>query len=41
MDLDMLCAQEVEGIDTLRFFTAQQLAGRNRFLVLVEGNARG
>jgi endonuclease/exonuclease/phosphatase family metal-dependent hydrolase len=38
MDLDVLCAQEVEDIDTLRFFAAQQLGGRYRFLVLVEGN---
>ncbi len=38
MDLDVLCAQEVEDIDTLRFFAAQQLAGRYRYLVLVEGN---
>jgi endonuclease/exonuclease/phosphatase family protein len=38
MDLDVLAAQEVEDIDTLRFFTAQQLAGRYRFVVLVEGN---
>jgi hypothetical protein len=38
MDLDVLCAQEVEDIDTLRFFVAQQLAGRYRSLVLVEGD---
>jgi endonuclease/exonuclease/phosphatase family metal-dependent hydrolase len=38
MDPDVLCAQEVEDIDTLRFFAAQHLAGRYRFLVLVEGN---
>jgi endonuclease/exonuclease/phosphatase family metal-dependent hydrolase len=38
MDLDVLCAQEVEDIDTLRFFVAQHLEGRYRFLVLVEGN---
>jgi endonuclease/exonuclease/phosphatase family metal-dependent hydrolase len=38
MDLDVLCAQEVEDIDTLRFFTAQHLNGRYRFLTLVEGN---
>jgi hypothetical protein len=38
MDLDVLAAQEVEDIDTLRFFTAQRLAGGYRFLVLVEGN---
>ena len=38
MDLDVLCAQEVEDIDTLRFFAAQRLGGRYRFLVLVEGN---
>jgi endonuclease/exonuclease/phosphatase family metal-dependent hydrolase len=38
MDLDVLCAQEVEDIDTLRFFVAQRLEGRYRFLVLVEGN---
>ena len=28
MDLDVLCAQEVEDIDTLRFFAAQHLDGR-------------
>jgi endonuclease/exonuclease/phosphatase family metal-dependent hydrolase len=38
MDLDVLCAQEVEDIDTLRFFAAQHLGGGYRFLVLVEGN---
>lgn len=38
MDLDVLCVQEVEDIDTLRFFAAQHLAGRYPFLVLVEGN---
>ena len=38
MGLDVLCAQEVEDIDTLRFFTAQHLGGAYRFLVLVEGN---
>ena len=38
MDLDVLCAQEVEDIDTLRFFAAQRLAGRYRFLTLLEGN---
>jgi endonuclease/exonuclease/phosphatase family metal-dependent hydrolase len=38
MDLDVLCAQEVEDIDTLRFFAAQHLGGSYRFLVLVEGN---
>jgi endonuclease/exonuclease/phosphatase (EEP) superfamily protein YafD len=38
MDLDVLCAQEVEDIDTLRFFAAQHLGGRYRYLVLVEGN---
>jgi endonuclease/exonuclease/phosphatase family metal-dependent hydrolase len=34
----VLCAQEVEDIDTLRFFAAQHLGGRYRYLVLVEGN---
>jgi propanediol dehydratase large subunit len=38
MDLDVLCAQEVEDIDTLRLFAAQHLDGRYRYLVLVEGN---
>ena len=38
MDLDVLCAQEVEDIDTLRFFAAQHLGGGYRYLVLVEGN---
>jgi endonuclease/exonuclease/phosphatase family metal-dependent hydrolase len=38
MDLDVLCAQEVEDIDTLRFFAAQHLGGGYRHLVLVEGN---
>ena len=38
MDLDVLCAQEVEDIDTLRFFAAQRLGGRYRYLALVEGN---
>ena len=38
MDLDVLCAQEVEDIDTLRFFAAQHLGGSYRYLVLVEGN---
>jgi endonuclease/exonuclease/phosphatase family metal-dependent hydrolase len=38
MDLDVLCAQEVEDIDTLRFFAAQHLGGSYRHLVLVEGN---
>src|SRR5215217_1443335 len=38
MDLDVLCAQEVEDIDTLRFFAARHLDGRYRYLVLVEGN---
>jgi endonuclease/exonuclease/phosphatase family metal-dependent hydrolase len=38
MDLDVLCAQEVEDIDTLRFFAARHLGGGYRHLVLVEGN---
>jgi endonuclease/exonuclease/phosphatase family metal-dependent hydrolase len=38
MDLDVLCAQEVEDIDTLRFFAAQHLGGGYHHLVLVEGN---
>jgi hypothetical protein len=36
MDLDVLAAQEVEDIDTLRFFNTQQLAGRYPHLVLIE-----
>ncbi|MEU5211733.1 endonuclease/exonuclease/phosphatase family protein [Streptomyces sp. NPDC020742] len=38
MDLDVLALQEVEDIDTLRFFVAQQLDRSYRFLTLVEGN---
>lgn|SRR5574341_978442 len=38
MDLDVLAAQEVEDIDTLRFFNAQRLAGTYPHLVLVGGN---
>jgi endonuclease/exonuclease/phosphatase family metal-dependent hydrolase len=38
MDLDVLAAQEIEDIDTLRRFNADELGGIYRHLVLVEGN---
>ncbi|MGP3927001.1 endonuclease/exonuclease/phosphatase family protein [Streptomyces sp. 8N616] len=38
MDLDVLAVQEVEDIDTLRFFAAQQLGGSYPHLSLIEGN---
>jgi endonuclease/exonuclease/phosphatase family metal-dependent hydrolase len=38
MDLDVLAAQEVEDIDTLRRFNADELGGMYRHLVLIEGN---
>lgn len=38
MDLDVLAIQEVEDIDTLRFFAARHLGHAYRFLSLIEGN---
>ncbi|MFE4576221.1 endonuclease/exonuclease/phosphatase family protein [Streptomyces chartreusis] len=38
MDLDVLAVQEVEDIDTLRFFVAQHLGGAYLYLSLIEGN---
>lgn len=38
MDLDVLAVQEVEDIDTLRFFVSQSLGRAYRFLSLIEGN---
>ncbi|MGW9594276.1 endonuclease/exonuclease/phosphatase family protein [Streptomyces chartreusis] len=38
MDLDVLAVQEVEDIDTLRFFVAQHLGGAYPHLSLIEGN---
>ncbi|MEG3630594.1 endonuclease/exonuclease/phosphatase family protein [Streptomyces poriticola] len=38
MDLDILAVQEVEDIDTLRFFVAQHLGGAYPHLSLIEGN---
>ncbi|MET8678917.1 endonuclease/exonuclease/phosphatase family protein [Streptomyces sp. NPDC004647] len=38
MDLDVLAVQEVEDIDTLRFFAAQQLGHAYPNLTLIEGN---
>lgn len=38
MDLDILAVQEVEDIDTLRTFNAENLAGLYKHLVLIEGN---
>jgi endonuclease/exonuclease/phosphatase family metal-dependent hydrolase len=38
MDLDVLAAQEVEDIDTLRRFNADELGSMYRHLVLIEGN---
>ncbi|MFI8638559.1 endonuclease/exonuclease/phosphatase family protein [Streptomyces chartreusis] len=38
MDLDVLAVQEVEDIDTLRFFVAQHLDGAYPHLSLIEGN---
>src|SRR4029453_3923282 len=37
-DRDLLCAKEGEDVAPLRFFAAQHLDGRYRYLVLVEGN---
>ena len=41
MDLDVLCAQEVEDIDTLRFFVAQHLEGRYRSWCWWRATTRG
>lgn len=38
MDVDVLAVQEVEDIDTLRFFAAQHLGHAYEFLSLIEGN---
>jgi hypothetical protein len=38
MDLDVLAVQEVEDIDTLRQFNRDELGGRYRHIVLIEGN---
>lgn len=38
MDVDVLAVQEVEDIDTLRFFAARHLGQAYRFLSLIEGN---
>ncbi|MFF4287513.1 endonuclease/exonuclease/phosphatase family protein [Streptomyces sp. NPDC001633] len=38
MDLDVLAVQEVEDIDTLRYFAAQHLGNAYKFLSLIEGN---
>lgn len=38
MDLDVLAVQEVEDIDTLRFFASGSLGGTYPFLSLIEGN---
>ncbi|MFF0203348.1 endonuclease/exonuclease/phosphatase family protein [Streptomyces sp. NPDC005017] len=38
MDLDVLALQEVEDIDTLRFFVARYLGGAYPYLSLIEGN---
>ncbi|MFE0379160.1 hypothetical protein ACFW1M_27070 [Streptomyces inhibens] len=38
MNLDVLAVLEVEDIDTLRFFDAQELDHSYSFMTLVEGN---
>ncbi len=38
MNLDVLAAQEVEDIDTLRYFNSKDLGGLYSHLVLIEGN---
>jgi endonuclease/exonuclease/phosphatase family protein len=38
MDLDVVAVQEVEDIDTLKQFNAEDLGGLYRSLVLIEGN---
>jgi len=38
MDLDILCVQEVEDIETLRYFASTELASLYPNLMLVEGN---
>ena len=38
MDVDVLAVQEVEDIDTLRYFAAEELRGMYRYRVLIEGN---
>jgi endonuclease/exonuclease/phosphatase family metal-dependent hydrolase len=38
MDADVLAVQEVEDIDTLKRFNAEDLGGRYRWLALIEGN---
>jgi len=38
MDLDVLCVQEVEDIDTLRHFAAAELDGLYSHVMLIEGN---
>ncbi len=38
MNIDVLAVQEVEDIDTLRYFAAKELRGMYRYRVLIEGN---
>lgn len=38
MDVDVLAVQEVEDIDTLKRFNREDLAGRYRWVALIEGN---
>lgn len=38
MNLDVLCAQEIEDIDTLRYFVTNELKGFYRHIMLIEGN---
>lgn len=38
MNLDVLCVQEVEDIDTLRYFVANELKGFYPHVMLIEGN---
>ena len=38
MDADVLAVQEVEDIDTLKRFNADDLGGRYRWVALLEGN---
>lgn len=38
MDLDVLCVQEIEDIDTLRHFASTELAGLYPHTMLIEGN---
>jgi endonuclease/exonuclease/phosphatase family metal-dependent hydrolase len=38
MDLDVLCVQEIEDIETLRYFASTELASLYPNLILIEGN---